>query len=110
MDWQTVEMNGYAYYSQKGYRILISLVYTKDYDFVAEKDGKYIRVNVKKAGLKNKRRPNSWSISRSSMDYFSIVDVYLAWLPHLEKYIELSGDFFKESNSKSKLIPKNMII
>ncbi|KKN85517.1 hypothetical protein LCGC14_0278400 [marine sediment metagenome] len=78
-NWQTVELTGYSYYSNKGYRILISLVTDHGYDFVAEKDGEFIRVNVKVAGLKAKTIKNSWSISKGgALTTKSEVDVYLA--------------------------------
>ena len=110
MDWQSVELLGYAYFSEKGYRILVPVVRYDGYDFVAEKNGEFIRVNVKMAGLKDRTRSNSWSISQaggSGAGYHENhqVDVYLTWLPHKEKFVELDGDFLLGGNSKSKRIP-----
>ena len=115
MSWQQNELMGYAYYAGKGYRILVPVVQTNGYDFVAERDGVFVRVNVKTAGLKSKTNQNSWSISQSSGGFAGHhenphVDVYLTWLPKEEKFIELGGDFFVGGNSKSKLIPKNLIL
>jgi hypothetical protein len=116
MDWQTIEMLGYAYYSQRGYRVLVSLVRTNDYDFVVEKDGEFKRVNVKLAGLKKKSEKNSWSISQSSGSKYraiekagSNVDVYLAYLPHEERFVEIDGDFFVGVNSKCKRVPRELL-
>lgn len=113
MNWESIELLGYSHYSSQGYSILIKLVSNSNYDFVAERDGIYKKVNVKKAGLKSKSIPGSWSISQaggsnplSKTREKRDVDVYLAWLPHLEKFIELPGDFFDGANSKSKVIPK----
>jgi len=115
MDWQTIELKGYAYYSDLGYRILVALVDNHFYDFVAEKDGTFIRVNVKTAGLKDKNQPNSWSISQASGSYTAPrnskgeVDVYLVWFPPKQCFIEIDGDFFADGNSKSKRIPKELL-
>lgn len=119
MDWQSVELLGYSYYSSQGYRILVSLVRTDGYDFVVEKQGVFTRVNVKKAGIKSKKYPNSWSVSAASgalgrtvpvtVAKTSEIDVLLVYLPHQHRFIELPGDFFSGSKSKSKLIPKDLL-
>lgn len=119
MDWETIELLGYTHYSTKGYRILTSLVKNDAYDFVAEKDGQFIKVNVKRAGLKKKEDPNSWSISQAGgafniaaakgMRKVSEVDVYLAYLPEQRRFVELGGDFFDGVSSKSRLIPKSLL-
>lgn len=117
-DWRTVEMMGYTYYSSKGYRILVSLVDNHIYNFVAEKSGKFLRINVVQAYLNHRDRPNSWAISRaastlSKEDYDATIseklDIYLAWLPHQERFIELDVDFFANSKSKHRLIPKDLM-
>ena len=116
MDWQTVELLGYAHFSKKGYRILVSLVRNESYDFVAEKDGEFIRVNVKTAGLKDKRDVRSWSISQASAGSstvrknFGKVDVYLAYLPEQAMFVELPGDFLSSGNSKSRHIPRHLFL
>lgn len=113
--WKVIEIRGYEYYANKGYRILISLVTNSGYDFVAEKDNKYIKVNVKMAGLKSRKDPNSWSISKSGGKSNCIgkinkdVDIYLVWLPHKNKFIELPANFLHITTSKSKIIPKNLM-
>jgi len=113
MDWETVELMGYAYYSEKGYRILAPLVVNHSYDFVAEKDGLFVRVNVKKAGLKSKLDPNSWAIyidagaARGPINEVCC-DVYLAWVDSCKRFIEIDGRFFIGSKSKSKIIPKSL--
>jgi hypothetical protein len=114
--WDAVEIKGYDYYASRGYRVLVSLVKNSGFDFVAEKDNKYIKVNVKVAGRKNKRSPNSWSISKASgglnagVDRINYdVDIYLVWLPHKEFFIELPSDFLHITNSKSRCIPKHFI-
>ena len=106
---------GYAYYAGKGYRILIPAVRNDGYDFVAEKDGLFVRVNVKMAGLKDKSQPGSWCISQASggtcghKDKAS-VDIYLSWLPHEQRFIELDGGFLNGGNSKSKRIPSEFLV
>jgi hypothetical protein len=114
-EWQIIELLGYGYFARKGYRIFVPLVNFQGYDFVAEKDGKFTSVNVKVAGLKNPSCSNSWSISQPSggSKGFNKIkikcDVYLVYLPKQERFIELSGDFLDVGNSKSRLIPKNML-
>jgi len=114
MDWKTIELLGFTYYSEQGYRILIPLVSSEGYDFVAEKAGQYLRVNVKKAGLKDPNKPHSWSISKASgvssnkqhnPDKLP-VDVFLAYFPApYNKFVPLPGGFFTGSNTKAKRIP-----
>lgn len=110
--WETVELMGYAYYSNKGYRILVALIDTSGFDFVAYKDNEYIRVNVKKAGLKSRTITNSWCIPKASGAKTTptpsciTCDVYLAWLPEKEEFLELDGTFFIGVSSKSRIIPK----
>lgn len=110
MNWQQAEVNGYGYFIEKGYRILVPLVSGEGYDFVAEKDGEFIRVNVKLAGLKDKSNPNSWAISTASgasrkRKDNNLVDCYLVWMPSLERFVELDGQFLNTGNSKSRRIP-----
>ena len=107
---------GYAYYAAKGYRILAPLVKNDGYDFVAEKDGNFLRVNVKLASLKDKTQSTSWSISQASAGskiprkITSPCDIYLAYIPSLNRFIELPGAFLDGGNSKSKRIPKEMYL
>lgn len=106
---------GYAHYSEKGYRILTPLVSNEGYDFVAEKNGEFIRVNVKKAGLKDKSNPKSLSISSASGGYANsrnklTADIYLTWIPQNKKFIELPGELLVGGNSKSKIIPKKYLM
>ena len=111
MDWKQVEVNGYGYFVNKGYRVLIPVVSSEGYDFVAEKDGEFLRVNVKLAGLKDKKDKNSWAISASSGSSDNprtnrhSVDVLLVWMPPLNRFIELDGDFLNHGNSKSRRVP-----
>jgi len=115
VNWDSVELLGYSYYSSKGYQILVPLVHSCPYDFVAVKDGVYLKVNVKLAGLKDSSHKNSWSISMASgasklgTSKHGEVDVFLVYMPSSSKFIELDGDFFNGSKSKSKLIPKHLI-
>ncbi len=114
MNWQTVEMQGYAYYSERGYRILVPLVDNSGYDFVAEKDGVYLRVNVKVASIKDPARANSWGVSMASgaahrLDKPVAVDVFLAYIPDTKKFLELPGTFFVGARSKSRCIPVKML-
>lgn len=119
-DWRTIELHGYTYYAQKGYRILTSLIRRNYYDFVAEFRGEFIRVNVKVATLKDKRQPNSWAVSMPSgvpCVHFSKkkkiiaenLDIYLVWVPPQERFIEIPGDFLQGTNSKSRRIPKSIL-
>lgn len=113
MNWQTAELLGYAYYSERGYRVLVALVRNDGYDFVAEKDGAFVRVNVKVAGLKDKANPNSWSISQASggANGHSIkvpCDVFLTYLPEQHRFIELPGSFLNAGNSKSRRLPRSV--
>jgi hypothetical protein len=115
MNWQTAELLGYAYYSKRGYRIFVALVRNDGYDFVAEKDGKFVRVNVKVAGLKDKTNPNSWSISQASggangHSTKAPCDVFLTYLPEQHQFIELPGSFLSAGNSKSRRLPKEMFL
>ena len=112
--WETIELLGYTYFSEKGWRILCPLVKNEGYDFVAEKEGDFIRVNVKLAGLKCKSEPNSWSVSVASGSGKKAVtdvrcDLYLVWVPTKHKFVELPGDFFLDNKSKSKRIPRKYL-
>jgi hypothetical protein len=119
IDWRSKEILGYNYYSEQGYKILVALVKSNGYDFAIERRGEFKRVNVKVAGLKSKGNPNSWSISipggKPHNTYWKdkvnrrYADIYLVWLPHQERFIELDGDFFKNCKSKSKVIPKSYL-
>lgn len=114
INWKVVEAKGYAHYVEQGYRVLVSLIDNSGYDFVTEFDGEFKRVNVKMAGLKNKRDARSWSISRSGssavVDDGATCDIFLVYLPSVDRFIELTGDFFEGSRSRSKIIPKTHIM
>lgn len=118
VDWRTIEISGYTYYSSKGYRILVSLANNTVYNFAIEKDGEFSRVHVTQAFLKDRNKPNSWAASRtattlSKSDYDDnveqLIDIYLVWLPHQARFIELEADFFSSVNSKNRLIPKYLL-
>ena len=116
MDWQVAELLGYAYYAERGYRVLAPLVRNDGYDFVAEKDGNFIRVNVKVAGLKDRSCPDSWAISQASgsasnasKTVKAVCDVFLVYVPCLSKFIELPGTFLDSGNSKSRRLPKELL-
>ena len=116
MDWHVAELLGYAYYAERGYRVLAPLVRNDGYDFVAEKDGQFIRVNVKMAGLKDKNQPNSWAISKASgaaANTSNVIktacDVFLVYVPVLSMFVELPGTFLDGGNSKSKRLPKELV-
>lgn len=114
-DWKSIELLGYTHYSKKGYKILIQLVGNSGYDFVAEKDGEFIRVNVKMAGLKRKNNPNSWCIALSgATDVYNKpklnpVDIYLAWIENQQRFIELPNTFFDGYKTKQVRIPKEIL-
>ena len=113
MNWQTIELLGYAHYSERGYRVLVALVRNDGYDFVAEKDGEFVRVNVKVAGLKDKSNPTSWSISQASggasgHSKKAPCDVFLTYLPEQQRFTELPGTFLSSGNSKSRRLPKEV--
>lgn len=111
--WEVVELMGYAYYADRGFRILVPLVNNKGYDFVAEQNGNFVRVNVKLAGLKSKKlSSSSWSISTSGATTDRDIlccDEYLVFLPHKNRFITLPGDFFIGSKTKAKLLPKHLV-
>ena len=115
MDWKVVEMMGYAYYCERGWRILLPIVDTSGYDFCIEKGGVFKRVNVKRAGLKDKSRSNSWCIAVASGAHNEIVkaqtaDIFLAYVAVDEGvFVELPGDFFHGTVSKSRVIPTKLI-
>lgn len=114
MKWEVVELMGYAYYAEKGFRICVPLVLNDGYDFLAEKNGLFLRVNVKLAGLKDKINPNSWSISKASgaaaKNLKNQCDVFLVYLPQVSHFIEIDGKFLDQGNSKSKRIPKSLLL
>jgi len=117
MDWQSAELAGYSYYANKGYRIFVPLVYGDGYDFIAEKSGEMLRVNVKVSGLKDRTDTASWSISQASgfkphasRQNKVPCDVFLVYMPEQSRFIELPGDFLDCGNSKSRRIPKEMYL
>jgi hypothetical protein len=107
MRWETIEVMGAAHYMEQGFVVCRPIVQSPGYDFIIERDEKCYRVNVKKAGIRNKDRPYGWSINGSSKH--TNCDIYLAWVPPLEKFIELPGDFFDGVKSKNRNIPKELI-
>jgi hypothetical protein len=115
LNWETAEILGYSYFSNLGYRICVPIVRNDGYDFVVEKDGEFLRVNVKVAGLKDKSNPNSWAISQASggskgRSEKKKCDVFLVYLPHLSRFIEVEGSFLDTGNSKSKRLPKELFL
>lgn len=117
MDWQVAELNGYSYYAERGYRIFVPLVRGDGYDFIAEKEGEFLRVNVKVSGLKDKSDPDSWSISQASGSDPKTsrkdkvpCDVFLVYMPTLNRFIELPGSFLDVGNSKSRRLPKDLFL
>lgn len=106
-DWQTIKLMGHTYFSAKGFRILTPLFLDSPYDFVAENNGVFIRVTVKKAGIKTK---NSWSVSDAgSSKGLQKADIILAYLPEQDRFIELPGNHLSSVRSKSRVIPVNLI-
>lgn len=115
MKWQTIEMLGYTYYSEKGYRIFTEIVGNADFDFIAYKDGNFVRVNVKKAQKRTDKK-EQWKVTLSGGSKKTpnnvkgvVCDIYLVWVPEQERFIELDGDFFLNVKSKSKTIPIHKI-
>lgn len=104
--WQTVEALGLAFYVEKGCRVLTPLIENKDYDFaIQEDDGEIKTVNVKKAYW-----DSGWSISRTgALTGNGPVDIYLAFLPVQQVFIELDGSFFDCVSAKSRKIPAAII-
>ena len=103
--WQTVEALGLAFYIEKGCRVLTPLIDNKDYDFAIEEDGEIKTVNVKKAYW-----DKGWAISKTgALTGNGPVDIYLAFLPVQQVFIELHGSFFDCVSSKSRKIPTDII-
>ncbi|MDC1538163.1 group I intron-associated PD-(D/E)XK endonuclease [Pelagibacteraceae bacterium] len=136
LTWEAIEALSLTHYISLGYSVLIPIIKTRSYDLAIEKNGNVKLVNVKVAGLKDKRQKDSWSISRSSSTSNSIykrknikesyaaiasrslkdlinkklvIDIFLVWIPYKKKFIEINGDFFVGSGSKSKRIPKEIL-
>lgn len=104
LDWRTVEALGHAYFIQRGWRVLISPYDTATYDFVAERDSVFVRVNVKSA----KRSSGSYRISkpggqrnRGDLRPRPDPDHYLVWLVDHRRFVELPGDFLAEVSCKA---------
>lgn len=101
LDWRAVEALGHAYFCQRGWRILMPLYEPTFYDFVAERDAQYVRVQVKRASPRPKNC-GGYLISkpgrnRSAPD----PDLYLIWLPREEAFIELPGDFLATASCRA---------
>lgn len=129
LNWETVEALAYAHCTSLYFSVLVPLIKSKSYDLAIEKDGVVKLVNVKIAGLKDRKQPDSWSISvaggsldtiyktdKDRENYVSKIleskgkiDVFLVWLPHQNRFIELPGNFFSDYGSKSKRIPKKIL-
>lgn len=115
MDWKTVEVLGYSYYVERGWRVCVPVVIASEYDFIVEQCGTFKRVNVKMAGRNDKNHSNIWRIHQTG--HYSaqknarvVVDVFLAYIPdEVPYFIELPGDFFTDSKSKSKAIPQRFL-
>ena len=107
--WQTLEALGAAYYIEKGYSVLVPFGDRTYYDFVVEKDGKCLRVNVKKAYRDRGSYRISLSGSAIGIERKASVDVYLAVIPERNCFIELGGDFFDQSKSRARVVPKEIV-
>ncbi len=92
---QVAEITALGYYAALGYRILLPLVDGEGYDFVAEKAGKFTRINVKVACRVSTTTHSYWRVSlcaggdrnRSAAE---CVDVFLVWVPSpRNEFIEL---------------------
>lgn len=108
MNWQVKEVEGYTYFMKRGYRVSVPIVDTSGYDFIAERDGTCLRVNVKVAGLKDAKQKDSWSITKAgaSKDKEAKCDIFLVYLPHKEIFIEIPGNYLDSGASSCKRISK----
>lgn len=73
---------------------------TTSYDFVAERNDQFVRVNVKQAtACKDARR--SYVIARPGTNRRGVdPDLYLVWLPRERQFITLPGNFMKGRGSR----------
>ena len=121
LNWEVVEALSFAHYTNLGFSVLVPLIKSRPYDLAIEKDGIVKLVNVKVAGLKSKIEPNSWSISVASGANDSIyrseknrdnyvrnvitkkskIDIFLVWLPHQERFVELPVIFLTGVKAKA---------
>ena len=118
VDARSAEPLAEVYYMTKGYNVSKPNNAALHYDLLIEKNGKFKTVNVKLAGLKNKDRPNSWSINANIMRRNSLSnpykfkvlkkpDVYAVWMPNKKTFVEISSNFFDGvKRSNNKLLPK----
>lgn len=123
-DWQTVEIAGYHHYSNLGYRVFVSLVRTEHYDFVIEKGGRFKRVNVKLAYNRRASGSGGWSISISNTQrkkfallpyeerikaIKKVMDIYLVWIPEINRFIEMLPGFELTLTAKHIHIPNGYL-
>lgn len=102
LNWRTVESLGHAHFHQRGWRILISPYdTTTGYDFVAECDGSFCRVNVKQASPRKDRKRGYQIAKPGRTRQPRDPDCYLVWLPREQQFIELPGDFLKGRSSRA---------
>jgi hypothetical protein len=108
--WQTAEALGAAYYIEKGYSVSFPIGDSRHYDFIAEKEGEFLRVNVKKA---YRTKKTGWAISSAGFakveDDREAIERFLVWMPEHKVFIEFNGDFFRGSKSRSKNIPASIV-
>ncbi|MBA7678148.1 hypothetical protein ES703_86419 [subsurface metagenome] len=122
-EWSNVELSGYLHYSQQGYRILVPLVIQKGYDFAIEKNGRFKRINVKKAWTNHSREKAAYYIltnMHKAKKYQDLplpealkvlkkdCDLYLIWLPGHNKFIETTPDFLIWTRGKRCRIPPEL--
>ncbi|MBA7626978.1 hypothetical protein ES703_34439 [subsurface metagenome] len=123
LEWSDIELHGYLYYSQQGYRILVPPVINKGYDFAIEKNGRFKRVNVKKAWMKPYKTSPSYHISTNlhklkkyrdlplpeALKFLkNDCDLFLIWLPDHNKFIETTPDFLVWTNSARCRVPPEL--
>ena len=120
IDARSAEPLAEAYYMAKGYNVSKPNNLALHYDLVIEKDGEFKTVNVKLAGLKNKDRPNSWSINANIIRRNSLSnpyklkvlkkpDIYAVWMPNKKDFVELPSNFFDgQTKGNNKLLPKEL--
>ncbi len=94
---------GYAYYTKRGYKILVQLVDNCVFDFVIYKSGKYKSINVKK-GSKHQGR---WGFSVGKCQRHA--DVFLVWINPQGRFVEVKKEQLS-FKSRRIAIPAKLLI
>ena len=80
---------------------------SQPYEFIVRRDKKVARVSVKIAQHARKNQKDNYKIVTYTAK--NPPSVYLVWLPHQERFVELPGTFFSNCNGTVRTVPIEIV-